>query len=156
MLGDLAVFPADAKGKSTAPDGFPIRRGADPRLRVEAVLDVAPDPKPRNLPLSVEVLSPKGKRILLYEELLAVNAKAKEVKIPFTALVASDWEDGIWLMQFKVNNAEAGGGQFWLAGDPENFHFVLPGRAPQPPATKAGTPPAPRPTPPSRPRSIKS
>ena len=29
-LGDLAVFAADASGKRAAPDGIPIRRGADP------------------------------------------------------------------------------------------------------------------------------
>ena len=45
ILGDLPVFPADASGKKTAPEGFPIRRGIDPKLRADAVLDVEPQPK---------------------------------------------------------------------------------------------------------------
>ncbi|HEY6051415.1 MAG TPA: energy transducer TonB, partial [Thermoanaerobaculia bacterium] len=28
-LGDLSVFPADASGKKSAPEGFPVRRGGD-------------------------------------------------------------------------------------------------------------------------------
>ncbi len=141
ILGDLAVSPADASGRSKAPDGFPIRRGADPRLRVEAVLDVSPGPKPRKVNLSVEAISPKGKRILIHEELVTVNPKAAEVKIPFTPEVGADWEDGVWLLRFQVDTKDAGGGQFWLAGDPEHYQFVLPGKRPPPPTGPAAAPP---------------
>jgi TonB family protein len=144
MLGDLAIFPADASGRSKAPEGFPIRRGADPRLRVEAVLDVSPDPKPRKVNLSVEAISPKGRRVLIHEELVTVNPNAAQVKIPFTPAVGSDWEDGVWLLGFQVDTKNAGGGQFWLAGDPEHFHFAVPGKGSPPPASQAQAPPTPK------------
>jgi TonB family protein len=138
MLGDLAIFPADAAGKATGPDGYPIHRGVDARLRAEAVLDVAPDSKPRSLHLSVTALSPSGKKALFLEDVLQVKPGTKEVKIPFTEVVRPDWEDGVWLVRFVVNNADAGGGQFWLAGDPEHYHFVVSGKPPQPAASKPG------------------
>ncbi len=141
ILGDLAVFPADALGKGTAPEGFPVRRGADQRLRVEAVLDVSPDPKPRKVNVSVVAISPKGRRILIHEELVTVNPKAAEVKIPFTPAIGADWEDGVWLLRFQVDAKDAGGGQFWLAGDPEHYQFVLPGKGPPPPTGPAAAPP---------------
>lgn len=149
ILGDLAVFPADASGKSTAPEGFPIRRGADPRLRVEAVLDVSPDPNPRKISLSVLALSPKGKPVLIHEELVTVNPKATEVKIPFTPAVGADWEDGVWLLRFQADSKDAGGGQFWLAGDPEHYRFVMPGKPMVPVTGPAAAPPAKKPTVPS-------
>jgi TonB family protein len=123
-LGDLAVFPADAAGGKTAPDGFPIRRGGDARLRVEAVLDVAPSDKPRRLPVHAEVVSPKNRRIGVYEGTVSVPARANQATIPFTAVIRNDWEDGVWQIQFSVAGAAAGGGQFWLAGDPERFDFA--------------------------------
>ena len=138
MLGDLAIYPADAAGKATGPDGYPIHRGVDTRLRAEAVLDVAPDSKPRALKLSVTALSPTGKKVLFLEDVLQVKPGTKEVKIPFTEVVRPDWEDGVWLVRFTVNNADAGGGQFWLAGDPEHYHFVVSGKPPQPSASKPG------------------
>ncbi len=150
ILGDLAVFPADASGRSKAPEGFPIRRGADPRLRVEAVLDVSPDPKPRKVNVVVEAISPKGRRLLIHEELVSVNPKAAEVKIPFTPAVGADWEDGVWLLRFQVDGKDAGGGQFWLAGDPEHFKFVLPGKGPPPPTSQAAAPPSLKPKAPRR------
>ena len=138
MLGDLAIFPADAAGKATGPDGYPIHRGVDGRLRVEAVLDVAPDKKPRSLKLSVTALSPSAKKVLFLDDVLQVKPGTTEVKIPFTEVVRPDWEDGVWLVRFEVNNADAGGGQFWLAGDPEHYHFVVSGKPPQPSASKPG------------------
>jgi TonB family protein len=138
MLGDLAIFPADATGKATGPDGYPIHRGVDGRLRVEAVLDVAPDPKPRSLSLSVGALSPTGKKILFLDDVLQVKPGQMEVKIPFTEVIKPDWEDGVWLVRFVVNNAEAGGGQFWLAGDPEHYKFIVSGKPPQPQSPKPG------------------
>ena len=42
ILGDLPVFPADASGNKSAPEGFPVRLGVDPKVRADAVLDVAP------------------------------------------------------------------------------------------------------------------
>jgi TonB family protein len=154
LLGDLAIFPADAQGKATGPDGYPIHRGVDGRLRVEAVLDVAPDPKPRALNLSVTALSPTGKKVLLLEDVQQVKPGTKEVKIPFTEVVRPDWEDGVWLVRFVVNNADAGGGQFWLAGDPEHYHFVVSGKPPQPSAKPGGR--APLPAKPAAPKAVRS
>ena len=122
-LGDLSIFPADATGRKSAPEGFPVRRGGDPRIRVEAVLDLTPSAKAQRLPVRVEALSPKGRRIGVFEGTVAVTAKAGQAPIVFTAPVGGDWEDGVWLVQFLVANAAAGGGQFWLAGDPERFDF---------------------------------
>lgn len=139
MLGDLAVFPADAAGKSTAPDGFPVHRGADPKIRVEAVLDVAPDAKPRTFPVTVEALSPLGNKVVVFQQNVSVKPKAGEAKIQFSTPVASNWDDGVWLLRFVVDKTEAGGGQFWLAVDPENYRFVLPGK----PLVAAGEKPAP-------------
>jgi protein TonB len=155
MLGDLAIFPADAAGKATGPDGYPIHRGVDGRLRAEAVLDVAPDTKPRSLNLSVTALSPTGKKVLFLEDVLQVKPGAKEVKIPFTEVIRPDWEDGVWLVRFVVNNADAGGGQFWLAGDPEHYHFVVSGKPPQPVAAKGGRAQPAKPAPPKAVRSPK-
>ena len=145
ILGDLSVYPADSTGRASAPDGFPVRRGTDPKIRVEAVLDVSPDPKPRTLPIKVEAISPIGKKVLVFDQSLSVKPKTTDVKISFTATADADWEDGVWLLRFIVENTEAGGGQFWVAVDPEHYQFVLPGRAlqaaaPQPPA------PGPKPT----------
>jgi TonB family protein len=139
ILGDLAVFPADAAGKGTAPEGFPVHRGADPRIRVEAVLDVAPDAKPRTFPVTVEALSPLGSKVVVFQQNLSVKPKAGEAKIQFSTPVASNWDDGVWLLRFVVDKTEAGGGQFWLAVDPENYRFVLPGKA----LVAAGEKPAP-------------
>ena len=148
MLGDLSIVPADAAGKATAADGFPIHRGVDARLRLDAVLDVAPDTKPRTLTLSVEALSPKGRKVLFLDDVLQVKPKTSEVKIPLTQAIGSDWEDGVWVVRFVVNNADAGGGQFWLAGDPEHFHFVVPGIPLVPSAPKAvPVPPTKKPAP---------
>jgi TonB family protein len=155
MLGDLAIFPADAAGKATGPDGYPIHRGVDGRLRVEAVLDVAPDKKPRSLKLSVTALSPSAKKVLFLDDVLQVKPGTTEVKIPFTEVVRPDWEDGVWLVRFEVNNADAGGGQFWLAGDPEHYHFVVSGKPPQPSASKPGGR-APQPAKPAAPKAVRS
>ena len=158
MLGDLAIFPADAAGKATGPDGYPIHRGVDGRLRVDAVMDVAPDKKPRSLNLSVMALSPSAKKVLFLQDVLQVKPGATEVKIPFTEVVRPDWEDGVWLIRFEVNNADAGGGQFWLAGDPEHYHFVVAGKPPQPSASKpvVRSPQAPQPTKPAAPKAARS
>jgi len=128
MIGDLSVYPADASGRATAPDGFPIRRGTDPKIRVEAVLDVNPDAKQRTIPVRVEAISPIGKKIVVFDQSLAVKPKATDVKISFTATADADWEDGVWLLRFVVENNEAGGGQFWAAVDPDHYQFVLPGK----------------------------
>lgn len=160
MLGDLAVFPAGAAGKSTAPDGFPVHRGADPKIRVEAVLDVAPDAKPRTFPVTVEALSPLGNKVVVFQQNVSVKPKAAEAKIQFSTPVASNWDDGVWLLRFVVDKTEAGGGQFWLAVDPENYRFVLPGKPlvaagekPAPPSKSAPPPHAPTP---AKPRKTKT
>ena len=147
ILGDLSVYPADSTGRASAPDGFPIRRGTDPKIRVEAVLDVSPDPKPRTLPIKVEAISPIGKKVLVFDQSLSVKPKTTDVKISFTATADADWEDGVWLLRFIVENTEAGGGQFWVAVDPDHYQFVLPGRPLQLAAQPQAQPASPKATP---------
>ena len=149
ILGDLSVFPADASGGRKAPEGFPLRRGGDPRLRVEAVMDIPPQPKARPIGVIVQAISPKGRRIILFEETVTAPAKAVAVDVRFSAKIGDDWEDGVWLLRFLADKAEAGGGQFWLAGDPEHYSFVLPGK-PRVPA------PIPLPPTPSHPTPSKA
>ncbi len=160
-LGDLAVFAADATGKRAAPDGIPIRRGADPRMRVEAILDVTPGEKPSKLAVKAEAISPKNRRIAIWNGTINVPARAASVNIPFHAPIGADWEDGIWQVQFTVGDVQAGGGQFWLAADPEHFDFaglmsrgaaaaaVVPPPPPPPTAIPAG-PRRPTPAPPRK------
>jgi hypothetical protein len=124
ILGDLPVFPADASGNRSAPEGFPLRLGIDPKLRAEAVLDVEPQPKPRSLRVRVEATSPAGRPYILYESPIAVAAKATEVRIPMVSSVGSDWPEGVWILRFLADGKDAGGGQFWLARDPSRFDFA--------------------------------
>jgi len=124
ILGDLSVFPADASGKASAPEGFPIPRGAGTRLRVEAVLDISPDAKARDVDTIAEAVSPKGRRIKIFQGVVKVRPGQQEVKFFFDTPVAKDWEDGVWRLQFTANGSDAGGGQFWLAGDPIHYDFV--------------------------------
>lgn len=130
ILGDLAVYPADAAGTKTAPDAFPIRRGKDPALRAEALLDVPPSEQPRTITVRVEAISPTGKPKPLFQPPLAIPALATEVKFPVVARIGPDWEEGVWILRFTVDGKNAGGGQFWLASDPERFSFVLPSSTP--------------------------
>jgi hypothetical protein len=123
-LSELAVFPADAAGKKTAPEGFAIRQGGDPRLRVEAAIDVAPLENPRKLTVRVEAVSPAGKAFPVFEDALAVPGKGTQVKISFSAPIGRDWEDGVWMLRFKGDKRLAGTGQFWLARDPDHFDFA--------------------------------
>ncbi|MEP6801136.1 MAG: energy transducer TonB [Acidobacteriota bacterium] len=161
-LGDLAVFAADASGKRAAPDGIPLRRGTDPRLRVEAVVDVTPAEKASKLALRAEAISPKNRRIAIWNGTVNVPARAASVSVPFSAPIGADWEDGIWQVQLAVADVPAGGGQFWLAGDPEHFDFaglmakgaaaaaVVPAPPPAATAPPAGGPRRPTPGPPRR------
>ncbi len=129
-LGDLAVFPADAAGTKTAPEGFPLRKGKDAALRAEASLDVPPSPEARTLGIRVEAVSPTGRRVQVFQPPLAVPAKATEVNFPVVSPVGADWEEGVWMLRFTVDGQNAGGGQFWLAADPSAFTFVLPALRP--------------------------
>jgi TonB family protein len=124
ILGDLPVFPADASGNKSAPEGFPVRLGVDPRVRADAVLDVEPQPKARTIRVRVEATSPAGKPYILLESSLPVAAKATEVRIPMVASVATDWPEGVWILRYLVDGKDAGGGQFWLARDPSRFDFA--------------------------------
>ena len=132
MLSNLAIFPADAAGKKSGEEGFPIRRGADERLRAEAVLDVAPHDHQHVLSVRAEAYSPKGRRITLFEDSVVARPRQSEVQIPVTAKIGKDWEDGVWMLRFFVTDTDtsggkfwdAGGGQFWLAGDPTRFDFA--------------------------------
>jgi TonB family protein len=124
MLGNLPVFPADASGKMSAPEGFPIRRGIDPKLLAEAVLDVAPQPKPRKTTVRVEATSPTGRPYIIFESAIAVAGGATDVRVPVVAAVGADWEEGVWSLRFLADGREAGGGQFWVARDPSRFDFA--------------------------------
>ncbi len=126
ILGDLAVFPADASGARTAPDGFPLRKGKDAALRAEFDLDVRPGEQPRTMAVSIEAVSPKGRKVPVFHPPLAVPALATDVKFAAVVPVGSDWEDGVWILRLTVDGRTAGGGQFWLAADPATFHFVVP------------------------------
>ena len=124
ILGDLPIFPADASGAKAAPEGFPIRRGIDPKLRAEAVLDVEPQPKARKLTVRAEATSPTGRPYIIFESPVAVPAKAADVHVAVVAPVGADWEEGVWMLRFLADGREAGGGQFWLARDPSRFDFA--------------------------------
>jgi TonB family protein len=126
ILGDIAISPADASGRATAPEGFPIQKGKDPGLRAEAVLDVPPGEETRTLAVRVEAMSPTGKRFPVFQPPVSVPAKATSVKVPVVAKLGDDWEEGVWVLLFTVEGKGAGGGQFWLARDPAHFHFVVP------------------------------
>lgn len=126
ILGDIAISPADKAGRKTAPEGFPIQRGKDPALRAEALLDLPPVGEARTLTVKVEAVSSKGRKIAIFQPPVAVAAGATEVRIPVVAQIGKDWEDGVWALQFIVNGSPAGGGQFWLAADPDHFRFVIP------------------------------
>lgn len=124
ILGDLPVFPADASGNKSAPEGFPVRLGVDPKVRAEAVLDVEPQGKPRTIRVRVEATSPAGKPYILMESPVTVVAKATEVRVPMVASVGSDWPEGVWVLRYLADGKDAGGGQFWLARDPSRFDFA--------------------------------
>ena len=126
ILGDVAISPADASGRKTAPEGFPIRRGQDPAFRADALLDIPPSAQARTMTVKVEAVSPKGKRIPVFQPPVAVPAKATEVRIPVVARIGPDWEEGVWMLRFTLEGAGVGGGQFWLAADPSKFSFVIP------------------------------
>lgn len=133
MLGDLSVSPGDESGKPTAPEGFPVRRGTDPKIAVSALLDVGVNPSAHTVPLIVEAWSPSGRRSTAYSDNLLVPANATELKVSFSVPVAPDWEDGIWILRFFLSDEDAGGGQFWLAKDPSKFDFAA-----KMPKSKAG------------------
>ena len=126
ILGDLAVFPADDAGHATAPEGFPIRRGRDRSLRAEAQLDLPPNVNARTISVKVEAISPSGKHVAIFQPPVSAPAGATEVKVPVVARIGPDWEQGVWMLRFTADNGFAGSGQFWLADDPEHFHFVMP------------------------------
>jgi len=126
ILGDLAVFPVDASGAKTAPDGFPLRKGKDAAVRAEVDLDVPPNEQPRTMAVAVEAMSPRGRKVPVFQPPLAVPALATNVKFRVVVPVGADWEDGVWILRFTVDGRTAGGGQFWVAADPETFRFVVP------------------------------
>ena len=128
ILGDIAVFPADASGAKTAPDAFPLWKGKDPALRAEVLLDVPPSEQPRTMTVKVDAVSPAGRKVPLFQPPVAIPALATEVSFPVVAQIGTDWEDGVWLLLFSVEGTNAGGGQFWLAKDPRTFPFALPAR----------------------------
>jgi TonB family protein len=126
ILGDIAISPADAAGKATAPEGFPIQRGKDAALRAQVWLDLPPLGQARTLTVKVEAVSSSGRRISVFQPPVAVAAGATEAHFPVVEPIGKDWEDGVWALQFTVNGLPAGGGQFWLAADPAHFRFVIP------------------------------
>jgi TonB family protein len=132
MLGNVDISPADGNGRATAPEGFPIRQGGDPKLFADALVDVSLNPAARTLPLHVEAWSPGGRRFPVYETPLFVPANSTELKVPVVVPINPEWEDGVWMLRFFVDDADAGGGQFWLAKDPSTFDF--PSKMPKPQA----------------------
>jgi TonB family protein len=126
ILGDLAISPADASGKAIAPEGFPIRKVPGAQARAEARLDVPPSDAARTLTVTAEALSPKGKPYPVFAPPVAVPAKATEVKFPVVVKIGDGWEDGVWTLRLRIDGKIAGGGQFWVAKDPDHFHFVVP------------------------------
>jgi len=124
MLGDLSVSPADASGRATAPEGFPVRRGGDPKIAVEALLDMGLNSSAHSVPVIVEAWSPSLRRQSVYSDSVLVPANATELKVAFSFPVGSDWEDGVWILRFFLSGEDAGGGQFWIARDPSTFDFA--------------------------------
>jgi hypothetical protein len=123
-LSELAIFPADATGRKSAPEGFPLRKGVDPRLRVEAELELPAVDRARKVTVRVEAVSPKGQRNPVFEDSLPLPGKAARIKVPFSAPIGRDWEDGVWMLRFQADRKNAGTGQFWLARDPDHFDFA--------------------------------
>jgi TonB family protein len=124
MLGDLSISPADQAGKPTAPEGFPVRRGSDPKIAVEALLDVGLNPSAHSIPITVESWSPSMRRATIYSDSVLIPANTTDLKVSFSVPVGADWEDGVWLVHFFLAGEDAGGGQFWLARDPSKFDFA--------------------------------
>lgn len=124
MLGNVDISPADVNGRATAPEGFPIRKGADPNLVAAALLDVSLNAVAHSVPLHVEAWSPGGRRLPVHEAQLFVPANATELQVPVVVPIGPDWEDGVWMLRFFVGDADAGGGQFWLAKNPATFDFA--------------------------------
>jgi hypothetical protein len=48
------------------------------------------------------------------------------VKFPVVVKIGDGWEDGVWTLRLRIDGKIAGGGQFWVAKDPDHFHFVVP------------------------------
>jgi TonB family protein len=144
IIGDLSVYPADASGRAIAPEDS--RSGAGP---TEDPRGGGPRRLARTEPRTLPVGSRRSlirKKIVVFDQSVSVKAKASDAKISFTATADPDWEDGVWLLRFVVENTEAGGGQFWAAVDPEHYQFVLPGQAiksDRPPPGAQGKAPAP-------------
>jgi protein TonB len=126
ILGDFAVFPADASGAKTGPDAFPLQKGKDRAFRAEVYLDVSPSEEVRTMTVQVEAKSPSGRKIPIFVPPVAIPALATYVKFPVVGQIGADWEDGVWLLLFTADGVGAGGGQFWLAKDPQTFPFALP------------------------------
>jgi TonB family protein len=91
MLGNVDISPADANGKATAPEGFPIRQGGDPKLLAEALVDVSLNPTASSQPLQVEAWSPGGRRYSVYETKLFVPANATELRVPVVVPIKPEW-----------------------------------------------------------------
>ena len=70
-------------------------------------------------------------RIAIFQPPVSAPAGATEVKVPVVARIGPDWEEGVWMLRFTTDNGFAGSGQFWLADDPEHFHFTMPTPGPR-------------------------
>jgi hypothetical protein len=123
-LSELAVFPADAGGRKTAPEGFPLRAAAGSRVRAEFAIDVPALPAARKVTVKAEAVSPTGKRVPVFEDVRALKPREGQLRATFSAPVGADWEDGVWMIRFQVDKRQAGTGQFWLARDPDHYDFA--------------------------------
>jgi TonB family protein len=124
-LGDIRIVPADSAGKPAGPDGFPIRRAAGERIRVEAGLDVVPQELGRSIDAAVQAVSPTGKVRPVWSDRVTVGPKADRAGIAFTAEVGPDWsEDGVWRLRFLADQKDAGTAIVWVASNPSSFDFA--------------------------------
>ena len=123
-LSELAIFPADSGGRKTAPEGFALRAAPGSRALVECAIDVPALAAGRKVALRAEAVSPTGRRFPVFEEVRALKPREGQVRATFSVPIGADWEDGIWMIRFRVDKRAAGTGQFWLARDPDHYDFA--------------------------------
>jgi TonB family protein len=125
MLGEIRIVPSDGSGKPTGPDGYPLRRGAGERIRIEASLDISPQPLGRSLDVAVTAVSPSGKVLALWSDRVTIPPNAARAGVAFTSAVGPEWaEDGVWRLRFTADKRDAGTAIAWAAADPAGFDFA--------------------------------
>ena len=114
-------------GEDRARTAFPLRKGKDPALRAEALLDVPPSEQPRTMTVKVEAVSPSR------PEGPALPAAGRDPGSRDRGDLPGRRADRDRTGRTESGSsaspsteASAGGGQFWLAKDPLTFPFALP------------------------------